>query len=50
MAEATRQETLERHDVVVIGSGQAGLAAGYYLQAAGKRIVILESNARVGDN
>lgn len=40
----------DRYDVVVIGSGQAGLAAGYYLQAAGKRIVILESNARVGDN
>ena len=40
----------ERYDAVVIGSGQAGLAAGYYLRAAGKRIVILESNARVGEN
>ena len=50
MAEATRQETAERFDAVVIGSGQSGLAAGYYLQAAGKRIVILESNARIGDN
>ena len=50
MADATRQETAERFDAVVIGSGQSGLAAGYYLQAAGKRIVILESNARVGDN
>lgn len=40
----------ERYDAVVIGSGQAGLAAGYYLRAGGKRIVILESNPRVGDN
>ena len=47
---AAEQETRDRYDVVVIGSGQSGLAAGYYLQAAGKRIIILDSNARVGDN
>jgi putative flavoprotein involved in K+ transport len=50
MAGATRQETTERLDAVVIGSGQTGLAAGYYLQAAGKRIAIIDSSARVGDN
>ena len=50
MADATRQQGAERLDAVVIGSGQAGLAAGYYLQAAGKRVVILESHERVGDN
>ena len=29
-------------DVVVIGGGQAGLAAGYYLRRAGRRFVILD--------
>ena len=50
MAEATRYGGTGRLDAVVIGSGQTGLAAGYYLEAAGKRIVIIDSSARVGDN
>ena len=29
-------------DIVVIGGGQAGLAAGYYLRRAGRRFVILD--------
>ena len=37
------------HDVVVIGAGQAGLAAGYHLQRRGLDFVILEASARVGD-
>jgi len=32
------------HDAIVIGAGQAGLAAGYYLQKAGLRFVILEAS------
>ncbi|MGM9473752.1 flavin-containing monooxygenase [Pseudarthrobacter sp. YS3] len=36
-------------DVVVIGAGQAGLAAGYFLKRAGLDFIILEGNARVGD-
>jgi putative flavoprotein involved in K+ transport len=41
---------LERFDTVVIGAGQAGLTAGYYLKRAGCSFVILDANERVGDN
>jgi putative flavoprotein involved in K+ transport len=30
-----------RYDVLVIGAGQAGLAAGYYLQRAGYTFALL---------
>ena len=40
----------ERFDTVVIGAGQAGLSAAYYLRRAGRPFVILEGHARVGDN
>ena len=40
----------ERFDTVVIGAGQAGLTAGYYLKRAGRSFVILDGNERVGDN
>jgi putative flavoprotein involved in K+ transport len=33
------------YDTIVIGSGQAGLAAGYYLQQAGLSFLILEAGA-----
>jgi putative flavoprotein involved in K+ transport len=36
-------------DTVVVGGGQAGLAAGYHLQRLGIPFVILDSAARVGD-
>lgn len=39
----------EHHDVVVIGAGQAGLAAGYHLRMRGHDLVVLEANERVGD-
>lgn len=39
----------ERFDVVVIGGGQAVLAAGYYLQANRHEFVILDAEARIGD-
>ena len=32
-----------RHDIVIIGGGQAGLAIGYYLARQGRRFVILEA-------
>jgi putative flavoprotein involved in K+ transport len=40
----------ERVEVVVVGAGQAGLAAGYYLSRVGKSFVILEAGPRVGDS
>jgi putative flavoprotein involved in K+ transport len=39
----------ESHDVVVIGAGQAGLAAGYHLKEQGLDFEILEASPRVGD-
>jgi putative flavoprotein involved in K+ transport len=39
----------EAFDAVVIGAGQAGLSAGYFLRQAGRSFVILEGSARVGD-
>jgi putative flavoprotein involved in K+ transport len=39
----------ERYDTVVIGGGQAGLKAGYYLARTGRPFVILDAHERVGD-
>ena len=39
----------ERYDTVVIGGGQAGLTAGYYLAKQDGSFVILDANERVGD-
>ncbi len=41
---------VERFDTVVIGAGQAGLSVGYHLRRTGRSFVILDGNARVGDN
>ena len=40
--------TTERFDTVVIGGGQAGLAAGYELRRRGIGFVILDAGVRVG--
>lgn len=40
----------EKFDTVVIGGGQAGLAAGYYLARQKRDFVIMDANARVGDS
>jgi putative flavoprotein involved in K+ transport len=45
----TMMRRTERIPVVVIGGGQAGLAAGYYLKRAKIPFVILDASARVGD-
>ena len=42
--------TTERIDTVVIGAGQAGLAAGYYLRQRGLPFVILDADERIGDH
>jgi putative flavoprotein involved in K+ transport len=40
----------ERFGTIVIGGGQAGLAAGYHLARRGLDFVILDANGRVGDS
>lgn len=40
----------ERIETVIIGGGQAGLSTGYHLARRGRPFVILDGNARVGDN
>jgi putative flavoprotein involved in K+ transport len=40
----------QRHEAIVIGAGQAGLAAAYHLAQRGIDFVVLEANDRVGDN
>ena len=40
---------IERFETVIIGAGQAGLAAGYWLSKQDNDFVILDANARVGD-
>ena len=43
-------QTAERFETVVIGGGQAGLAAGYHLTKRGRSCVILDAEERVGDS
>lgn len=38
-----------RYDTIVIGGGQAGLAAGYQLRNAGRSFLILDANKHPGD-
>jgi putative flavoprotein involved in K+ transport len=43
-------EKKEWYDTIVIGGGQAGLAAGYFLKRVGDDFIILEKNPRTGDS
>jgi putative flavoprotein involved in K+ transport len=45
---AWSQSVSRVYDTVVIGAGQAGLAAGYYLQRAGMRFVLLDAGEEIG--
>src|SRR5436190_2424839 len=40
----------EQHKTVVIGGGQAGLSAGYFLKRDGQQFVILDNGERIGDS
>ena len=46
----SRDTATERIDTVVIGAGQAGLAAGHHLARRGLPFVILDADARIGDH
>lgn len=39
----------ERHEVIVVGGGQAGLSVGYHLQRQGVPFLILDARKRIGD-
>src|SRR6185437_8496791 len=39
---------MKKYDVIVIGSGLAGLSCGYYLSKRGKHVLILEKYPFVG--
>lgn len=41
--------TRGRFDTIVIGGGQAGLAAGYYLEKSRREFLIIDAHGRVGD-
>ena len=40
----------QHYETVIVGAGQAGLAAGYHLKKRGRSFLILEANERVGDS
>ncbi len=44
------EHTTERVNTIVVGAGQSGLSVGYHLAKRGISFLILEANARVGDN
>jgi putative flavoprotein involved in K+ transport len=43
-------ETTERIETLIIGGGQAGLAAGYHLAKRGMPFLILDADERIGDH
>ena len=46
-----QESTMTEHiETVIIGAGQAGLATAYHLHRCGRSSLILDGNARVGDN
>lgn len=45
---ATAKPETADYDTIVVGAGQAGLAAGYYLRKAGLRFTLLDSAREIG--
>ena len=39
----------KRYDTIVVGGGQAGLAAGYFLAQRGENYAILDENLSTGE-
>jgi putative flavoprotein involved in K+ transport len=48
-ADEMSKRDVQSYDTVVIGGGQAGLTAGYYLSQQDDSFVILDANERIGD-
>lgn len=44
-----RDAEIQRHEVIVIGAGQTGLAAAYHLAQRGMGFAVLEASEHVGD-
>jgi putative flavoprotein involved in K+ transport len=42
--------TTQHIETLIIGAGQAGLATGYHLKRRGRGFLIVDANARIGDN
>lgn len=42
--------TTQHIETLIIGAGQAGLATGYHLKRLGRPFLVIDGNARVGDN
>jgi len=40
----------EQVETLIVGGGQSGLAVGYHLARAGRKVLILEANENVGDS
>jgi putative flavoprotein involved in K+ transport len=40
----------EHFETVIVGGGQAGLAAGYHLKKRGRPFLILDAHERIGDS
>jgi putative flavoprotein involved in K+ transport len=47
---STEHRSTEHIETVIIGAGQAGLSTAYHLTRLGRACVVLDSNARIGDN
>jgi len=42
--------TAQHVETLIVGAGQAGLATGYHLRKLGREFLVVDGNARVGDN
>lgn len=50
MSQPVQATRTERYETIIIGGGQAGLAAGYELMRRGVDFIILDAGARTGDS